>query len=111
MKKCSNCSLKKKGLQIYLSSIKTKAAIKFKKKKKKKKKLYLAENWPGRERVSEVVCWINKGLHICLCTTKRNNLIIKQKKRGNKQKNWQKRITNILSSLPTKGKIRDFLSN
>ena len=38
MKKSSKSSLKKKGLLIYLSSIKTKLAIKFLKKKKKKKK-------------------------------------------------------------------------
>ena len=43
---------KKKGLLIYLSSIKTELAINFLKKKKKKKLLYLAENRAGAERVN-----------------------------------------------------------
>ena len=48
MKKSSNSSLKKKGLLIYMSSIKTKLAINF---LKKKKLLRLAEKRAGVERV------------------------------------------------------------
>ena len=52
MKKSSKSSLKKKGLLIYLSSIKMKLAINF----LKKKLLHLAEKRAGAERVIEQFC-------------------------------------------------------
>ena len=51
MKKSSKSSLKKKGLLIYLSSIKRKLAMNF----LKKKLLHLAEKRAGAERVHKVL--------------------------------------------------------
>ena len=53
MKKSSNRSLKK-GLQIYLSSIKTKVAIEF----LKKKTFVFGRNRPGRERVNVIALFL-----------------------------------------------------
>ena len=54
MKKSSKSSLKKKGLLIYLSSIKTKLAINFL--KKKKNFLQLADFRAGAEKVNITKC-------------------------------------------------------